>query len=60
MALAVTAAVAIAEVRARAKSKQKDFVRAPDTDILLRRSAEEATTTREGVTHLLPAYTVIS
>ena len=57
---AAASAVAIAEVRAPAAVEDTGLVQSSVTDSLLRRSAEDAASTREGVTRLIPATTVTS
>ena len=53
-ALAVAAAASIVEIRAESKAR----ARSPVTVNMLRRSVEEAISTREGVTYLFPATTL--
>ena len=50
-------AVAIAEGRARDNSEDTGFTWSSVTVILLRLSVEDATSTKEGVTYLLPVTT---
>ena len=51
-------AVAIAEARTRAKVEDTGLARSSVTDRLLSRSAEDTTSTKEGITCLFPATTV--
>ena len=60
LASAAASAVAIAEVRARAKVEDTGLARSSVTDSLLRRSAEDATSTKEGFTCRFPATTAAS
>ena len=57
---AAASAVAIAAVRAWVKREDTGLARSPVTENLLSRAAEDATSTKEGVTCLFPVTTVTS
>ena len=56
--LAAASAVAITEGRAWGKGEGTGLARSPDTDVLLSRSSEDATSTKEGATCFSPITTV--